>query len=72
MEYTNDVIFNVKYQNESSNTTIVKHPRFHKILEKMDRDNYLILTIIISIIILFIDYLIIKRFIEIVSLLQIN
>lgn len=72
MEYTNDVIFNVKYQSESSNATIIKHPRLHKILEKMEKDNYFILTMIISITILFIDCLIIKRFIEIVSLLQIN
>ena len=36
MEYTNDVIFNVKYQSESSNATIIKHPRLHKILEKIE------------------------------------
>lgn len=63
MEYTNDVIFNVKYKSETDCYNIVKYPKIHKILKKLEKDNYFKLTILISIIFLFIDCLIIRDFI---------
>lgn len=65
MEYTKDVIFNVKYTNKSN----FIYNKFKKIKDLIVKDNFFTLTIIISIIFLSIDYLIIKRFIEIVNLL---
>ncbi len=69
MEYTNDVIFNVKYKNGTESGTITKISKFRKLLKLIEKDNYFTLTIIISVIFLFIDYLIVCRFIELLNLL---
>lgn len=69
MEYTNDVIFNVEYKGESECVNSTKNSRFNKLLKIFEKDSYFTLTIIVSIIFLFIDYLIINRFIEILNLL---
>lgn len=65
MEYTKDVIFNVKCVKKTNYI----HKIFKKIIQIIQKDNYFTLTIIISMLCLSIDYLIVKRFIEIVNLL---
>lgn len=65
MEYTKDIIFSVEH---------VKRTSFiHKILKRLiqiiQKDNYFTLTIIISLLCLTLDFVIVKRFIEIVNLL---
>ena len=86
MEYTKDVIFNVKYTKKTNffsskferlgklkiwrilrKSKIIK---FFRILRTLiHKDQYFTLTMIISVLLLGIDYLIVKRFIEIVNLL---
>ncbi len=65
MEYTKDIVFNVKRVKKTS----LLHIKIKKMLKLIQKDNYFTLTIIISILCLSLDYLIVKRFIEIVSLL---
>lgn len=65
MEYTKDVVFSVKCAKKTS----LLHTRLKKLLKLIQKDNYFTLTIIISLLCLSLDYLIVKRFIEIVNLL---
>jgi len=65
MEYTKDIVFSV---NRVKKTSLL-HIRLKKLLKLIQKDNYFTLTIIISILCLSLDYLIVKRFIEIVNLL---
>lgn len=65
MEYTKDIVFTVKCAKKKS----LLHTRLKKLLKLIQKDNYFTLTIIISILCLSLDYLIVKRFIEIVNLL---
>ena len=70
MEYTNDVILNVQYKkDEVKSDKCVKHKRLSRIKKKIENDEYFTLTIVISIIVLFIDYLVIKEFVDIINLL---
>ena len=65
MEYTKDVIFSVKRIKKTSFTRKI----LKRLIQIIQKDNYFTLTIIISMLCLSIDYLIVKRFIEIVNLL---
>lgn len=70
MEYTKDVIFNVKYSKKLNFINKVKGSKFMKKFKTLiQKDECFTLTIIISIIALTVDYLIIKRFIEILNIL---
>lgn len=70
MEYTKDVIFNVKYSKKLNFINKVKGSKFMKRFKILiQKDECFTLTIIISIIVLTADYLIIKRFIEILNIL---
>ncbi len=53
MEYTKDVVFNVKYKKE-------------KLLEKKEEDYFFILTVLVSIIAIGIDYMLVKEFVNII------
>ena len=65
MEYTKDIVFSVKCVKKTS----LLHIKLKKLLKLIQKDNYFTLIIIISILCLSLDYLIVKRFIEIVNLL---
>ena len=59
----------MEYKNGTESGTITKISKFRKLLKLIEKDNYFTLTIIISVIFLFIDYLIVCRFIELLNLL---
>lgn len=68
MEYTNDIILNVRYKKDES-ITYGKHRKLKRVIKKIKDDKYFLLTMVISVVALFIDYIIIKQFIEILNLL---
>lgn len=70
MEYTNDTIFKVQYRKKQNKSIVQKKDNILKQqIEKIKNNGYFVLTIMIGGIALFIDYLIIKQFIEIINLL---
>ncbi len=70
MEYTNDIILKVRYKiDEMDATTSGKHKGLKRIVKKIEDDEYLTLVLIVSTVAIFIDFMIIKRFIEIINLL---
>ena len=68
MEYIKDKLFSVKKNNIESviNKKQKKHNRFIKWLEK---DEYFTIVILTSIIALLIDFLFVKKFIDIIKLI---
>lgn len=70
MEYTKDVILNMNYGKKKIFNKNLKIKSWiitaHK---KMENDQYFTVTMCISIIALIIDFLIIKRFVDIINLL---
>lgn len=70
MEYTKDVILNMNYGKKKIFNKNFKIKSWiitaHK---KMENDQYFTVTMCISIIALIIDFLIIKRFVDIINLL---
>lgn len=70
MEYTNDVIFKVRYKKDEIDKDIYgKHKLFRKLIRKIEDDEYLTLVVVVSIATLTFDFLIVKQFVEIVKLL---
>ena len=70
MEYTNDVIFKIRYKKDELDVvTYGRHRKLKKLLKKIEDDEYFTIVMIISAIVLFLDFLMIKQFIEIVNLL---
>lgn len=70
MEYIKDRLFSVKYKKHNIedivNGKIKTNNRFTKWLEK---DEYFTLVILTSIIVLFVDFLFVKNFIDIIKLI---
>lgn len=64
MEYTKDIMFTIKCSKETS----FVHKKLKKVFE-IFQTNYFILVLIISILVLILDYLMVLRFIEILNLL---
>ena len=69
MQYTNDVIFTVKYKDENESLTFSKKSLIKKCIYKIKADNYFKLTMLVSFLFLCMDYFLIKEFIELVNLL---
>ncbi len=70
MEYTNDVVFKVHYKKDKlNNVTYMNSKKLKKIIKKLEEDSYFTVVMIISAVVLFIDFFIVKSFIEIVNLL---
>ena len=70
MEYTNDVVFNIRYKkDEIDNVTYRKCRKLKKLIKKIENDEYFTVVICVSMIALFIDFLLVKQFIDVVNLL---
>lgn len=70
MEYTKDVILNVNYRKRKIyNKNFRIRNWLNKLHKKMEHDQYFTVTMCISFIALLFDFLIIKRFVDIVNLL---
>lgn len=70
MEYTKDMIFNIKYkENKSKLIANGKHKLIRKIVQWIKKDGYFTLTILTSIVVLVIDFLVVKKFIDTIKLL---
>ena len=68
MEYTKDVILNVNYRKRriyNKNFRIKKVIK--KLHEKMEKDQYFTVTMCVGLIALVVDFLIIKRFVDIIN-----
>lgn len=70
MEYTKDMVFTIKYKNSKEKSVVRKK---HKWIEKMARwikkDEYFTVVILMSLVVLTIDFFVVKKFIEIIKLL---
>ena len=70
MEYTNDVIFKIRYKKDEVDiVTYGMHGKLKKILKIIENDNYFTVVMIVSVSVLVMDFFMIKQFIEIVNLL---
>ena len=70
MEHTNDVIFKVHYKKDNLDAnTYGRHRKLRRLLRRIEDDQYFTLVLITSAIALTIDFMILKKFIEIVNLL---
>ena len=70
MEYTKDMVFSIKYKNCKEKSVIKeKHKWFGKIAKWIQKDEYFTVVILISIVVLTIDFLVVRKFIEIIKLL---
>ena len=70
MEYTNDVVFKIRYKKDEIDVvTYGKYRKLKKLLMKIEDDQYFTMVMIISVTVLFVDVLMIKQFIDIVNLL---
>jgi len=70
MEYTNDVIFKIHYKKDEIDVgNHSKCRKFKKLLVKFEKDEYFTIVMLVSVVVLFIDFFIFKSFIEIVNLL---
>ena len=70
MEYTNDVVFKIRYKKDEIDVvTYGKYRKLKKLLRKIEDDQYFTMVMIISVTVLFVDVLMIKQFIDIVNLL---
>ncbi len=65
MEYTKDVVINLNYDKKEK----LSSNWFRRLVSRMQRDNYFIMVMLISAFALSLDFLIIKKFINIVNLL---
>ena len=72
MEYTNDVVFKIRYKKDEIDVvTYGKYRKLKKLLRKIEDDQYFTMVMIISVTVLFVDVLMIKQFIDIVNLVMI-
>lgn len=70
MEYTNDIILNIKYKGDKKKENLkVKHRVLKTIIKKIYDDEFFTISILVSIIVLIIDFLFVKHFIKILNLL---
>ena len=70
MEYTNDIILNVKYRGDKKKENLkIKHKALKTIIKKIYDDEFLTISILVSVIVLIIDFLFVKHFIKILNLL---
>lgn len=70
MEYTNDVIFNVRYKKDEINSIAYnKHRIIKRIVNWIKKDDYFCLVLFVSTSTIIIDFLMVKHFIEILKLL---
>lgn len=70
MEYTNDIILNVKYRGDKKKESLkIKHKALKTIIKKIYNDEFLTISILVSVIVLIIDFLFVKHFIKILNLL---
>lgn len=70
MEYTKDMVFSIKYKNSKKKSVIKeKHKWLEKIVEWIQKDEYFTVVILMSIVVLTIDFFVVKKFIQIIKLL---
>lgn len=70
MEYTNDVILGIHYKDDrTKSVTYGKCRRLKKIIGKVEGDSFLTISIVVSTVVLCLDYLLVKEFVEIINLL---
>ena len=70
MEYTNDVIFKVHYKkDEIDRVTYGRYKKLKKLIKWMEKDEYFTLVMIVSSVVLAVDIMLVKQFIEILKLL---
>ena len=65
MEYTKDVVINLNFNKKKK----LSGNWFKRMVFAMQRDNYFTIVMLVSIFVLSFDYLMIKRFIDILNLL---
>ncbi len=69
MEYTNDMIFNVRYKKENINVCPKgKIKSIKKFINWAEKDGYFTITMIVSVGALILDFFMIKQFVEIINL----
>lgn len=70
MEYTNDVIWGEHYKNDKvKKVTFRKNRRLRSLIRKIENDEFFSFSIIVSLGVLYIDFLMVKKFVEIINLL---
>ena len=70
MEYTKDIILGIKYKNNKTKAiNNSKHKMFRKIVDWVKKDEYFTMVILTSIVVLTIDFLVVKKFVDILKLL---
>ncbi len=68
MQYTNDIIFDMRCKKDES-FRYKRHKRLKQVIKRAEDDGFFALTIVISFVALFIDFLMIKQFIEVIKIL---
>ena len=70
MEYIKDKLFNVKYKKHNIEDIINrKQKNYNKFTKWLEKDEYFTIVILTSIIVLLIDFLFVKNFIDIIKLI---
>ena len=70
MEYTNDVIFNVRYKKDEINSITYNRRKILKRIANWNKkDEYFCFVLVVSTSVMIIDFLMVKQFMEILKLL---
>ena len=68
MEYTKDMIFNLKYRsNKVKSIAKEKKSIAKRFVRWLEKDDYFVAVILTSIVVLIIDFFVVKKFIEILA-----